>query len=78
MNPASTQKNIFSTYRSLVVFDYERSAKVFKIDQLVLLTFDLLRVARLDHVTGFAVLTLEVGVFNEVSVALKATVRKLI
>jgi hypothetical protein len=65
------------TYRSLVVSDNERSAEVFRIDNMVLLTIDLLRVSGLGDVTSFAVLTLEVGVFHEVSVALYATVSKL-
>ncbi len=57
--------------------DNKRSAEVFRIDQLVLLTFDLFRVTGLGDVTGFAVLTLEVRVFSEVTVALNATVSKL-
>lgn len=57
--------------------DNERSAQVFRIDQLVLLTFDLFWVTGLGDETGFAVLTLEVRVFNEVTVALNATISKL-
>jgi len=60
------------------VGDHERSTEVFRIDQLVLLTFDLFRVTGLGDVTGFAVLTLEVRVFHEVTVALNATVGKLL
>ena len=59
------------------MFDNERSAEVFRIDQLVFLTFDFFGMSGLGHVTGFAVLTLEVRVFHEVSVTLNTAVSKL-
>lgn len=54
--------------------DDERSSKVFIVDELVLLTFNLFRVSRLDYVTTVTDFTLEVGVLHEVSVTFDASI----